>query len=152
MSCIRWRMHKSPGLCCRFEAKSSQFLPHLSVWLYLQFAQMPTSRDLAIFVTTDNYFTHAHGGNHIECRHIPETHNDHYQQHQYALFWLAARSQFNAMRERDWDTKAFLLTFIWDNRVQLYQDWSTAARDLLVWDWICTCTNNVRIFLCRIKV
>ena len=36
------------------------FLPHLTAWSYLWFAQMPTSWDLAIFVptvTTDNYFT-----------------------------------------------------------------------------------------------
>ena len=53
-----------PGPSHQFEAKSSQFfLPHLTVWSYLQFAQMPTSRDLAIFVpmiTTDgqtDYFT-----------------------------------------------------------------------------------------------
>ena len=47
---------------CQFEAK---FLPHLTAWLYLQFTQMPTSRDtcMAIFVPTimtdrqTNYFT-----------------------------------------------------------------------------------------------
>ena len=52
------------GLCDRFEVKSSQFFASFdSLILYLKFAQMPTSRDLAIFMpstTTDrqtNYFT-----------------------------------------------------------------------------------------------
>ena len=39
-----------PGPCHWFEAKSSHSLPQLTVWSYLQFAQMPTSWNLAIFV------------------------------------------------------------------------------------------------------
>ena len=46
------------------DLKQSQasFLPHLTVWPYLQFAQMPTSQDLAMFVPTPtdgqtDYFT-----------------------------------------------------------------------------------------------
>ena len=58
-------------LACVIDLKQSQasFLSHLTVWSYLQFAQMPTFQDLAIFVlttTTDgqtDYFTACTQGN-----------------------------------------------------------------------------------------
>ena len=68
-----WRAH-TPHTAAMFmilarvidlkQSLASFFLPHLTVWSYLQFTQMPTSGDLAIFVptttTTDgqtDYFT-----------------------------------------------------------------------------------------------
>ena len=42
------------SLALRFKANESNFSLFLTVWLYLQTAQMPRCRDLAIFVPTDD--------------------------------------------------------------------------------------------------
>ena len=48
---VHWQRRRTVGVV-NLKKSQAGFLPHSTVRLYLQFAQMPTSRDLAIFVPT----------------------------------------------------------------------------------------------------